>query len=324
MKKIAPKHALTHTRMSLATPEGKCPSVSSDKIRKTISKIITASAFVAGLLGATAPLQAAIIEWTYTGGTGEWSTATNWDGGVVPVVGDTASLVSSTDHAQVTTAFNSGGNSNILMRNGASLAVSADFLTIFNWDLGITGFQNTNVTQTAGTIVGRTFNLGKDGQANTFDAKYSISGGEGRFTTVINIQKNGILEVDGNLASLENLGNVSMTNGTLSYILAADGVTRLRGATKDFTIGASSLLEIDASSYTGGVGQIELANFNTITGSFDVGNISITGLAEGLSGNITYSEAATSMYLNVIPEPGTYALIGGLLALGHVMVRRRR
>ncbi|MGB1127427.1 MAG: PEP-CTERM sorting domain-containing protein [Opitutales bacterium] len=28
--------------------------------------------------------------------------------------------------------------------------------------------------------------------------------------------------------------------------------------------------------------------------------------------------------LRAIPEPGTYALLGGLLALGHVMVRRRR
>jgi hypothetical protein len=26
----------------------------------------------------------------------------------------------------------------------------------------------------------------------------------------------------------------------------------------------------------------------------------------------------------IIPEPGTYALLGGLLALGYVMVRRRR
>jgi hypothetical protein len=28
--------------------------------------------------------------------------------------------------------------------------------------------------------------------------------------------------------------------------------------------------------------------------------------------------------LNVVPEPGTYALLGGFLALGYVMVRRRR
>ena len=28
--------------------------------------------------------------------------------------------------------------------------------------------------------------------------------------------------------------------------------------------------------------------------------------------------------MTAIPEPGTYALLGGLLALGHVMLRRRR
>jgi hypothetical protein len=30
------------------------------------------------------------------------------------------------------------------------------------------------------------------------------------------------------------------------------------------------------------------------------------------------------MQLRAVPEPGTYALIGGLLALSHVMLRRRR
>ena len=32
----------------------------------------------------------------------------------------------------------------------------------------------------------------------------------------------------------------------------------------------------------------------------------------------------TGATLTVVPEPGTYALLGGLLALGHVMLRRRR
>ena len=33
---------------------------------------------------------------------------------------------------------------------------------------------------------------------------------------------------------------------------------------------------------------------------------------------------STGATLTVVPEPGTYALLGGLLALGHVMLRRRR
>ena len=39
----------------------------------------------------------------------------------------------------------------------------------------------------------------------------------------------------------------------------------------------------------------------------------------------TFVEGGTTgATLTVVPEPGTYALLGGLLALGHVMLRRRR
>ncbi len=248
--------------------------------------------------------QADNIEWIFTGGTGEWSTASNWDIRV-PIAGDTARLISSTDHAEVTTNFN-GGNFDILMRNGASLAISADFRTAVNWDLGITGASSVGVTQTAGTVVGRTLNIGGDGETRDFEAKYSVSGGEARFTTAINIRKNGIFEIDGNSVSIENSGAVSMTSGTLSYILATDGVSRMYGNQVDdvFTIGTNSQLAIDASNYTGGEGLIELATFTSIAGTFDTNNISIDGLEEGLSGDITYDSTGelTSMYLNVFSE----------------------
>lgn len=292
----------------------------------TYSKFLTSSALAAGLLGAAVSAQADTIQWINTEGVGEWSTAGNWNAGV-PGNGDIASLVSSTDHAQVTSDVNNG-TFGITMRNGATLAIGAALRTAGNWDLGVSGVNSTTVTQTAGLMVGRTVNLGNDAEADTFDAKYTISGGEYRVTTVTNIQKNGILEVVGNAASLVNLGSFSMTQGTLSLTLAADGVSLLRGigGTKTFTIGeSSSLLDIDALSYTAGVGQIQLALFDTITGSFAEENINISNLSAGLSANITYGAVGddTAMYLNVIPEPGTYALLGGLLALSYVMVRRR-
>jgi hypothetical protein len=269
------------------------------------------------------------VEWTYTGGTGEWSTASNWGGGLgpVPMAGDVARLLQSTDHAEVTTAYNAGGNLSILMRNRASLAISADFKTIVKWDLGISGASSVGVTQTSGTVIGRTLNIGKDGEADDFEAKYSISGGEGRFTTAINIGKNGILEIVGNSASLENINHVTMGNGALSYILATDGVSRLNGdrGASTFTIGTGSLLAIDASSYTGGEGLIELGTFDSISGTFAAGNIGITGLAEGLSGDITYATngALTSMYLNVIPEPTTIGLVA-MFPIAALFIRRLR
>ena len=41
-------------------------------------------------------------------------------------------------------------------------------------------------------------------------------------------------------------------------------------------------------------------------------------------GSKTYSFSQITGDLTVVPEPETFALLGGLLALGYVMVRRRR
>lgn len=265
--------------------------------------------------------------WTYTGGVGEWSNASNWDNGV-PGSNDTAYLVTNTDHAQVTSAFDSGGNMTIVIRNNATLAIGADFRTAFVMNVGISGIQNTSVTQTAGTLIGRTLNLGNDAEADTFEAKYTLSGGISRFTTAVNIGKNGILDIQGDGATIQfnNAGANAVTigQGALSYTLGATGVSAIDNLASGgtFTIGAGSGLLIDASAYTGGVGTIELVKrYTTIAGTFDASNISITGLAAGLSGEIIYD--ANSIALDIIPEPGTYALLGGLLALGYVMVRRR-
>ena len=46
-------------------------------------------------------------------------------------------------------------------------------------------------------------------------------------------------------------------------------------------------------------------------------------LTEGVDYTLDYT-TGSNITLNVVPEPGTYALIGGMLALGYVMVRRRR
>ena len=281
---------------------------------------------VAGL--AVVQAQALTSQWTYTGGVGEWSTASNWDANGVPGFNDLASLVSSTDHAKVTSAFN-GGTFTITMRNGATLDLSADFKTVGTLNLGISGVTSTTVTQTDGLMVGRTLNFGQDGEASTFDATYSISGGTARATTAVNIGKNGIFDIvgDGGTIQFNNGGAsaVTMGAGTISYTLGATGVSAIDNlaAGGTFTIGASSGLQIDASAYTGGVGTIELVKrYSTIAGTFDAGNISITGLADGLSGDITYDTGSIS--LSIVPEPGTYALLAGLTGLVFVMVRRRR
>ena len=55
-------------------------------------------------------------------------------------------------------------------------------------------------------------------------------------------------------------------------------------------------------------------------GDFLVLGWSTTNPAEGSNGSDSFNIDNAA----AVPEPATYALLGGLLALGHVMVRRRR
>jgi len=97
--------------------------------------------------------------------------------------------------------------------------------------------------------------------------------------------------------------------------------------------GGSAIAYSTGWSFTSGDGT------GTDTGSdfFDLANVvtggSLTGtgvvVAEAgstfnLSGAVNPTFAAPSLEIGVVPEPSTYAALSGLLALGYVMVRRRR
>lgn len=270
--------------------------------------------------------QAATIDFNGGGATSEWSVGTSWTGGVAPVAGDTARLQFG-DNATVTSAVDAG-NFSILQRNSATLAISANFKTVLAYDLGSSGNGDTTTTHTNGLLVGRTLRMGNDSSPDTYEARYTISGGTTRFTTAVTIAKNGIFEIDGTGGNIQfNNGGtsaVTLGDGTISYKLGAAGVSAITNLSSGgtFTIGSGSKLLIDASNYTGGISAIDLAvSFSNIVGTFTEGNISITGLDAGLSGDITYDTG--SFALSIVPEPGTYTLLGGLFALIYVMLRRR-
>jgi hypothetical protein len=123
------------------------------------------------------------------------------------------------------------------------------------------------------------------------------------------------LSVFGDALGINNGGTATMsiTFTGLSDVLTYDltgGVTANSNYTTGWTIAGSPRQVSDATASGGYISFTDL----TSTG----GTLTITLDRD------TKHFAVSQLQLTAIPEPGTYALLGGLLALGYVMVRRRR
>lgn len=117
----------------------------------------------------------------------------------------------------------------------------------------------------------------------------------------------------------------------IKYIADATGVTTWNNSStnaQSFAIGLDTLT-VDLTAYTiAGASSLILADYQAGTLFGDsYSSITVTDggttLVNGVDYNLDYL-TDTNITLNLIPEPGTYALIGGMLALGYVMVRRRQ
>jgi hypothetical protein len=115
-------------------------------------------------------------------------------------------------------------------------------------------------------------------------------------------------------------------NQTWKFVADASGVSSF-DSTSLFFIQFSPTLEVDLSSYNIASGtDLVLFDYESLNNSSGFASIVLT---EGWSGtiNYTYDQGSGDMAValtNIIPEPGTYALISGCLALTAVMLRRRQ
>ena len=309
-------------------------------MKQTTKTLLTLSA--ATLICSSA---SAVSNWTGSVD-GTWENAGNWTGGL-PVIGD-QSFIEGATNPDVT--LSSAGFSRrilvdegrtLFIADGGTLTTSGSVEVIGDNSIGFVVVQDGGTYNRTGTLdtrfAGSTVTV-EDGGTFSLDGAWSSEGAGSGFI------------VSGSTASV-TMGSV-INNGAAGILTLNDsaGMTVTGnmdlGSTAAISIGAESTLNIGGLMSYGGAFSISsdtvLANgvynlFNlTGTESGDFSSVTLSGAGYGddalsLSSDVWTATVGSQDYsfsqitgdLTVVPEPGTYALIGGLLALGYVMVRHR-
>lgn len=127
--------------------------------------------------------------------------------------------------------------------------------------------------------------------------------------------------------TIENGGAVTLGNsGTFTFDIGASGVNNSisheTASISDLNLDGTFVFDLTGAG-TGLSDQWSIigSSFNT---TYDT-NFAITGFTKtaGVWSNGTYEFSELTGVLSVVPEPSTFALLGGLFALSWVMVRRR-
>lgn len=212
--------------------------------------------------------------------------------------------------------------------NFSSTASYTDVTVENGGTLNLTGGALT-LTQTSGANNATHFNLNGGSTLNFFDGVHTINE---RINTT---GATSTVRVTGSLATI-NVHQQSFFNATMDFVFDAAGISTFDS---DSRLGfGDSTITIDASAYTGGAATFVLVDTDFFNGTYayngggfaTIGTIvAPTGYTatfdqskfdgdpgDGFTGEITVT-------LAVVPEPGTYALLGGIFALSYVMVRRR-
>lgn len=275
-----------------------------------------------------------------SGQSGNWGTGIRWSSDVEPTNTQDAFIRSGTQHVYVTlddevanrlTLGQSGSNSTLSILSGSleltgdgsanlgqlymSWGGVGDTTGIVNLSGGsLTALGYATNTNDAGDIA--QLNISGDG---IFDLNGHFTAGGGH------VDADDSVNVTGSSAGIDISNSATFgANSELSFLLDGGGASTFFA--NRFTANAAADLVIDFGTYAysgSGTDKIMLVDSSNLS-AFDVSNISYLNDAGFNYTLVQDTVGSGDIYLNIIPEPGTYALLGGLLALSYVMLRRRK
>lgn len=138
----------------------------------------------------------------------------------------------------------------------------------------------------------------------------------------------GAYALAGNLI-IDGIGEVSLGDaGTFTFDIGASGVNNSifqdTGVTNGFTADGTFIFDLTGAG-TGVSDTWSIIGSKVLANTTFGANFEVSGFTEtaGVWSNGSYEFSEATGALSVVPEPSTFALLGGLLALSWVMIRRR-
>ena len=275
-----------------------------------------------------------------SGQSGNWGTGTRWSGDAQPTNTQSAFIRSGTQDVYVTLpgevahrlTFGQSGSQSTWHITGGSLKLTGDGgggndgQLYISW--GGDGDTRGVVNLSGGSLTAKGFGVNVNSAADVAQLNISGSGNfdlNGHFGTGagFNGAENRVT-ITGSNATIDISNSATIgAHASLEFTLDAGGASTFVANTFTANAAADLVIDFGAYAYSGsGTDKITIVNANNLNAAFDVANISYRNDG-GLDYELIQDTGSGDIYLNVVPEPASWALLGGLFALLHIMMRRR-
>ncbi|WP_428936801.1 beta strand repeat-containing protein [Fontivita pretiosa] len=246
--------------------------------------------------------------WVVT--SGNWSTPSNWSGGVVPT---------SSDDAGILGAVGLNARSAIYDYTGPPVT-----LLFFRLDGSIAGNGPNTLTQGANTLRTATEQIGisdrglynLSGGTNTVDGLLTLGMNTGTFLGrgTISISGTGVLSAGSIIVGDAGTGNIILNGGTVSsgnVIVANTGLGQVEHSSGSFLMSQFSVLRIAAGSLSSGAYNLSGSGFSSVlsAGSIIVGDLGSATFTQ--TGGVGTSTASGIRIGNGAGGRGVWSLSGG-------------